>query len=285
MSDHPAARRHDDPARPETGPAPAPHGGAAAAAQPHHGGAPAGAAHDGPAQVVLPQAVLWDLDGTLVDTEPYWFEAERRVVEAHGGAHAPDGTAFTWGPEHHARLIGSDLLDGAEGIRRMAGIDLDPATIVAELVSHVATRVAQEVQWRPGVRELLADLAHHGVPCAMVTMSYRVIAEAVASVLPADRFRVLVTGDEVPRGKPHPDPYLLAAAKLGVDPARCIAVEDSVTGTASAEAAGVPLVAVRHMQHLDERPSRVVLDSLEGVDAHGLARLVAGVVPAPSPHV
>ena len=96
-------------------------------------------------------------------------------------------------------------------------------------------------------------------------MSYRVIAEAVVSNLPPGSFDVLVTGDEVRHGKPHPEPYLTAAAKLGVEPRSCVALEDSRTGLASAEAAGVPVVVIEYLQAIKPAPGRVIIQTLEAV--------------------
>ena len=202
----------------------------------------------------LPAAVLWDMDGTLVDTEPYWITAEHELVAEHGGV---------WTDEHAHSLVGNPLLVSAEYIREHGGVDLPPAQIVEELVDRVAAAVEHHVPWRPGVRALLAELADAGVPCALVTMSYTRLAAAVARHLPAGTFRAIVTGDEVQHGKPDPEAYRTAAARLGVAPADCLAIEDSPAGVASAEAAGVPVVAVPHVVPLTPGPHRVIVPSLQ----------------------
>lgn len=221
---------------------------------------------DGPGSTAkLPAAVLWDMDGTLVDTEPYWAEAEFALVREHGGH---------WSTEHALALVGSDLLASGRYIARHGGVDLPPERIVDRLLDHVVTRVAQEPAWRPGGLRLLSQLKAAGVPCALVTMSYRRLARAVVDQLPPESFEVVVTGDEVTHGKPHPEPYLLAARRLGVAPEACVAIEDSPTGLASAQAAGVTAFAVPHVVPIEPAPGRIVVDSLELLTLDVLARAV-----------
>lgn len=220
-----------------------------------------------PAAPVLPAAVLWDMDGTLVDTEPYWIECEHELVAEHGGV---------WTDEHAHNLVGNALTVSAAYIREHGGVDLPDDEIVAILSAGVAERVRRRVPWRPGAPELLEALFEAGVPCALVTMSYRELAEAVVGALPPGRFAALVTGDQVGNGKPHPEPYLTAAARLGVPVERCLAIEDSPTGVASAAAAGVPVLAVQHLVPIAAGPGRVVLATLEGLAPADLVPLVAG---------
>ncbi len=213
----------------------------------------------------LPGAVLWDMDGTLVDTEPSWIAAEYALVAEHGG---------TWSDEHAHALVGNPLLVSGEYIRRHGGVDLPVEVIVEQLLDRVVADVRRSVAWRPGAHELLLALRDEGVPCALVTMSWTRLADAVLAVLPADAFAAVVTGDQVRHGKPHPEPYLTAAARLGVAPGECVAIEDSQTGVASAHAAGAAVVAVPHVVPIPPGPGRVVVDTLEGLSPAGLARLV-----------
>ncbi len=119
--------------------------------------------------------------------------------------------------------------------------------------------------WRPGALELLADLRSHGVRCALVTMSYRRFVAPILATLPADTFEVVVTGDSVSQGKPHPEPYLKAAASLGVDPAHTVAIEDSNTGARSAEAAGCTVLVVQNHVPVLPGERRVFADTLVGM--------------------
>lgn len=209
----------------------------------------------------LPQAVLWDMDGTLVDTEPYWIATEFELAERYGGS---------WSEAHALNLVGNDLLVSAHYIREHMGIDVPPEQIVQELLDGVVSKVEQSVPWRPGAVELIAWLREEGVPCGLVTMSYDRFVAPILAQLPPETFRVVVTGDRVEQGKPHPEPYLTAAAALGLAPEDCLAIEDSNTGAKSAEAAGcLVLVVENHVPVLDgER--RVFADTLEGIDLAGV---------------
>jgi HAD superfamily hydrolase (TIGR01509 family) len=203
-----------------------------------------------------PAAVLWDMDGTLVDTEPYWIESEFELVAAHGG---------TWSHEHALNLVGNDLQVSGRYIREHSGVDLEPSEIIEELLDRVVARVARKVPWRPGAVELLADLRSNGVRCALVTMSYRRFVAPILAVLPPDTFEVVITGDAVTQGKPHPEPYQKAAAVLGVDPAATVAIEDSNTGARSAEAAGCTVLVVQNHVPVLPGERRVFADTLAGM--------------------
>ncbi len=209
-------------------------------------------------------AVLWDMDGTLVDTEPYWIETEFALAAELGG---------TWNEELALQLVGNDLLESGRFIREHMGISLTPEEIVERLLDGVVALVEQEVPWRPGARELLGALHEADVPCALVTMSYRRFVEPILAVLPAGTFQAVVTGDQVEHGKPHPEPYLTGARLLGVDPADCLAIEDSNPGARSAEAAGCTVLAVPNHVQVEPGDRRVFRDTLVGLDPAGLAAL------------
>jgi HAD superfamily hydrolase (TIGR01509 family) len=214
----------------------------------------------------LPAAVLWDMDGTLVDTEPYWIAEERSLVEQHGGV---------WTDEHAYQLVGNDLMVSAEYMLAHSPILLTPVEVVNELLSGVVARVAEHVPWRPGARELLASLVAQGVPCALVTMSWESLATAVVKNLPRGSFAAVITGDVVSHGKPHPEPYLAAARLLGADLGACIAIEDSPPGVASAVAAGIPTIAVPHRVPVPETIGAVQISTLAGLEPRDLLRLLA----------
>lgn len=203
-------------------------------------------------------AVLWDMDGTLVDTEPTWGVAEMALAERHGG---------TWSPEQGLELVGFDLLDAARVIRAGMGIDLSPERIVEEMLDHVIEQVEHEVPWRPGSRELLLSLREAGVPCALVTMSYTRFVKPILAGLPPDTFSAVVTGDTVARGKPHPEPYLTAARLLDVLASESLAIEDSDTGATSAAAAGCTVLCAPLHVTVPPGPGRVFAETLEGLTA------------------
>ena len=207
------------------------------------------------------------MDGTLVDTEPYWMECETRLVESHGG---------TWSHEDALSLIGSDLTDTGVALRDRGGVKMEPVDIVEELMDGVIERVQRHLPWRPGASDLLAECVAAGIPCALVTMSWRRFADAVMVTVPNGSFAVSITGDEVSKGKPHPEPYAAAARALGVDPADCVAIEDSRTGVASALAAGCATLGVPHVVTLAPAANLTLVDSLDGVRIADLGALLAG---------
>ena len=213
----------------------------------------------------VPAAVLWDMDGTLIDTEPYWIQCEHELVARYGGR---------WTDDDAKSIIGFDLMDSAEVLRARGGVPLRPHDIVDQLSDAVAAMVRERIPWRPGARELLAALKLRGVPCALVTMSWKRLVDEVLQQLPPQSFQAVITGDMVMNGKPHPEPYRRAAEELGVDPLACVAIEDSPTGVASAEAAGCVVVAVRNLLPIDEAPHRVVLSTLQGVTPELLGEYV-----------
>lgn len=214
----------------------------------------------------LPAAVLWDLDGTIVDTEPLWIDAENDLARRHGAQ---------WTQDDALRLVGNDLLDSGRYIRERMGLELTAEQVVEDLVTVMAERMSGPLVWRPGAVDLLADLRKHEVPTALVTMSYRAIVEPLLARLPGDSFDAVVVGDEVGKGKPHPTPYLTAARLLGVEPADCVAIEDSPTGVASAQAAGCLVLAVPHHVPVPAAPRVTSRDDLQGLDARGLLSAVA----------
>jgi HAD superfamily hydrolase (TIGR01509 family) len=211
-------------------------------------------------------AVLWDMDGTLVDTEPYWIATEFAMADRYGA---------TWSEAHALELVGNDLLDSGRYIKKVMGLDQSPEQVVEELLDGVVGQVERSVPWRPGAVELLGALHEAGVPCGLVTMSYQRFVAPILAQLPPETFRVVVTGEQVGFGKPHPEPYLTAAAALGVPPERCVAIEDSNTGAKSAEQAGCLVLVVQNHVPVLEGPRRVFRDSLEGLTVEELESLRA----------
>lgn len=212
----------------------------------------------------LPAAVLWDMDGTLVDTEPYWMAAEVELVGSFGGV---------WTHDDGLALVGQGLWTSA-AILKSRGVDMEPDEIVSWLTDRVQHKLDDVgVAWRPGAKELLAELRERGIPTALVTMSVRRMAEQIVKTIPFEAFDVIVSGDEVAEPKPHPEAYLTAARRLGVDPSECVAIEDSVAGLASAVASGATTIGVPHVIPLPETDEHTLWTTLSGRTVEDLVEL------------
>ncbi|MEU2162764.1 HAD family phosphatase [Streptomyces chengbuensis] len=211
------------------------------------------------------QAVFLDMDGTLVDTEGFWWDAEREVFADLG--HELDEA---W----RDVVVGGPMTRSAGYLIEATGADITLAELTVLLNERFETRIACGVPLMPGAERLLTELAAHNVPTALVSASHRRIIDRVLASLGRDRFALSVAGDEVPRTKPHPDPYLHAARGLGADPTRCAVIEDTATGVASAEAAGCRVVAVPSVAPIAPADGRIVVGSLEEVDLSFLRTLI-----------
>ncbi len=212
------------------------------------------------------QAVLLDMDGTLVDTEDFWWQAE---VDLFGEL----GHRLT--AEDRTHVVGGPMTRVIDYLLARTGAAIRPDDLGAQINRRFVDLLAGGVPLMPGAERLLNTLAAHGIPAALVSASHRHIIDIVLQSLGAQNFAFTVAGDEVPRTKPFPDPYLAAAAHLGADPARCVVVEDTPTGVAAAEAAGCPVIAVPSIAAVEPGPGRLVLPSLEHVDLDVL-RTLAG---------
>lgn len=199
-------------------------------------------------------AVLWDMDGTLIDSEPIWIAQQFALAEQHGG---------TWSHEQGLALVGADMHDTAVAMQA-AGVEMEAAELVAALERGVIDSLRDEVPWRPGVRELLADLVREGIPCAIATTSSHEMAALVAAAAPDGAISVVVGSEDVARTKPSPEPYLRAAELLGVSAADCVAVEDSPNGLAAAMASGATTIAVPNDAVLPESGAFLLWPTLAG---------------------
>ncbi|MEU9345592.1 HAD family phosphatase [Streptomyces sp. NPDC048278] len=203
------------------------------------------------------QAVLLDMDGTLVDTEGFWWDVEVEIFARLG--HALDDS---W---RHV-VVGGPMTRSAGFLIEATGAAITLAELSVLLNEGFEARIGTALPLMPGAQRLLAELYEQQIPTALVSASHRRIIDRVLTSLGPQHFALSVAGDEVSRTKPHPDPYLLAAAGLGVDPARCAVVEDTATGVAAAEAAGCQVVAVPSVAPIAPAARRTVVTSLEEVD-------------------
>ena len=216
----------------------------------------------------LPAAVLWDMDGTLVNTEPYWISAETELIESYGGS---------WTHEEALQLVGSGLFQSAT-IIKAKGVDLPEGEIIDILTDRVLAQLVEfGIPWRPGARELLTELREQGIPTALVTMSIGRMAHHVADRLGFVGFDAVVSGDDVANSKPHPESYLRGAELLGVNPADCVAIEDSEPGIRSAAAAGAVVIGVPFMVDLPDDVAHVLWPTLAGRTVADLAGVLSAV--------
>jgi HAD superfamily hydrolase (TIGR01509 family) len=212
------------------------------------------------------RGVLFDMDGLLVDSEPIWFEVESSVMSRLGGS---------WDESDQAALVGGSLQRSLDYLlakaSRPVSRDVVAGWMVDGMVELLGTRPLRVM---PGARELLAEVDAAGVPYGLVTSSERPVMEAVLGRLSVT-FPITVCGDDVSNSKPDPEPYLMAAAKLGADPRRCVALEDSPNGVAAAEAAGCLTVAVPSLVPIPAENGRLVVTSLAELNLDRLYRLAA----------
>lgn len=215
----------------------------------------------------LPAAILWDFDGTLVETESMW-EAVERSVARELGRDLPEG--------YHAGTIGGTVASTAALIKSVTESPLDVARIEAELWSRARAGLrAGPIPWMPGVEGLLRSVEAAGIPQALVSSGHREYLRIILDRLDPSPFAVVVSGDEVDHNKPHPEPYLRAMDALLVSAAECLVVEDSHTGCASGMAAGCAVLAVPTIHAMEDAPGLVVLPTLEGATLAGLSELYA----------
>ncbi|MFF4119874.1 HAD family hydrolase [Streptomyces sp. NPDC001714] len=203
------------------------------------------------------QAVLLDMDGTLVDTEGFWWDVEVEIFARLG--HTLDDS---W---RHV-VVGGPMTRSAGFLIEATGAAITLAELSVLLNDGFEERIGTALPLMPGAQRLLAELYEQQIPTALVSASHRRIIDRVLSSLGPQHFTLSIAGDEVSRTKPYPDPYLLAAAGLGVDPARCAVVEDTSTGVAAAEAAGCQVVVVPSVAPIAPAARRTVVTSLEEVD-------------------
>ncbi|WP_281258095.1 HAD family hydrolase [Actinoalloteichus hoggarensis] len=217
-------------------------------------------------------AVLWDMDGTLLDSEKLWAIALEETAAELGGVISA---------EARAAMVGSNMSNSMGILLADLGLPVTPDT-VASAGARVADLTRElfrtDLLWRPGAQEALHAVHDTGVPMALVTSTIRSLGEVALLTIGSELFTTAVFGDEVPHNKPHPAPYLQAAAALGVNPADTVAVEDSPVGVASAVAAGCTVLVVPCEVPVESGERRVLRESLIGVDP----AFLAGLLPAPA---
>ncbi|MGA8116936.1 MAG: HAD family phosphatase [Actinocatenispora sp.] len=212
-------------------------------------------------------AVLFDMDGTLVDSEKVWTVALNELADRLGGRLSD---------EARARMVGTNMSQSMTILHVDIGCtDLDPTVSVDWLETRMGELFAAGLVWKPGARDLLAAVSAAGIPAALVTATRRRLVETALETIGRQYFAAVVCGDDISETKPHPEPYRTAAALLDAPPARCVAIEDSPTGLASATAAGCVVLGVPSEVDLAGTPGVTLVDSLIGIDVPYLRRLAA----------
>ncbi|MET9199067.1 MULTISPECIES: HAD family hydrolase [unclassified Gordonia (in: high G+C Gram-positive bacteria)] len=223
-----------------------------------------------------PHAVLWDMDGTLLDSEPIWDIAMERFALRNG---------IVMSPALRESTLGNSLPDAMGKIYAAADVAVSDRDVPGDsrwLLDTVAVLFQEDLPWRPGATEALDLVRDAGIPMALVTNTVRELTEVALDTIGRHRFAVTVCGDEVQRGKPAPDPYLRAAELLGRRPDQCLAVEDSPAGTDAATTAGCPTLVVPSAAPVPDGALRRFRESLVGLSGHDLTDAFHGVTTRPS---
>jgi len=213
------------------------------------------------------RAVLFDMDGLLVDSEPLWTIGEIELAEHLGGS---------WSDELKTAIIGTRLDTAIRTILEWYDVPRDGADVdaaMAFLLNRMVELYHDQLPLMPGALDLIDALRTAGIATALVSSSYRVLVDAVLDGVGRDRFDLTLAGDEVQHGKPDPEPYLLACERLGVLPAEAVVLEDAMSGVKSAEVAGCHVVAVPWIAPIEPAQGRHVVASLKELDVDWLRGL------------
>lgn len=220
----------------------------------------------------MPKAVLFDMDGTLVDSEHLWLEGERAVMHELGAQ---------WSNADQVFCLGGPIERAVDYMISKAGTSMSHKDVLDRLLDVMGELYrTTDLQWQPGARDLLLECLELEIPTALVTASWRRIIDVVENSINADlgrsAFTFTVGGDEVESTKPHPEPYATAASRLGAQPHDCLALEDSPPGAQSALAAGCKVIAIPHLTPIEEAHGLVNVATLQGLNLATLWERVSG---------
>lgn len=202
----------------------------------------------------FPEAVFFDMDGLLVDTEPYWLVTERELMAEFD---------VVWRHEDQMYCLGGPMKKVGDYMSSLANSKESPEWFINQLISRISVKF-KNISLMPGIRTLLNEVEEQHLPCALVSASPRVLVDAVITSFDKSPFHVTISADDVERGKPHPDPYLKAADLLAVDITKSLIIEDSPTGVTAARASGARVIAVPHLAPVPPAPRSAIIKTLEG---------------------
>ncbi len=209
-------------------------------------------------------AVLWDMDGTLVDSEPYWLASETALMAEFG---------YNWTIDDQRHCLGGPLLRVGRYMHQLTGEVESPEFFMEELIRRTTAAFTSGLTPMAGVAERLEELFHANIPMALVTASPRVMAEKVVSSLKREYFKSIVSSDDVNNSKPDPEGYLKAASELDVDIRKCLIFEDSNTGVKAALASGASVIGLTHLTAFEPHPRKVDIPSIQSVSNQSLNSL------------
>ena len=209
------------------------------------------------------EAVVFDMDGVLIDSEPVWERVRRRFVASRGGR---------WPADAQDRLMGMSTAEWSAYISTDFGVGLTPQQVASQVIAAMAAEYSKHLPLLPGAIDAVRSMSARW-PLGVASSSPRSLIETVlATAGLLSSFAAFVSSEEVPRGKPAPDVYLAAAERLSVSPKACAAIEDSSNGLRSAAAAGFTVIAVPRPEYPPApdalASARVVLSSLTDLTAH-----------------
>ena len=214
------------------------------------------------------EAIFFDMDGTLINSEPQWMLAETELMAEYGHA---------WTIEDQRYCLGGPLTKVGIYMSKLAGSVESPEFFHEELVRRTIRAFEQEIEYMPGAFELLMESIEAGIAVGLVTASPAPMMRATLSRFPEGLFNVTISGDDVALTNPSPECYILAAKTLGVNIENCIILEDSITGVAAASASGAFVIAIPHLVSIEESPRLKVLQTLDGITVERLKRIYRSI--------